>query len=282
MNNLRYTLGVSLTGLGLILSIISFIGEFTQIGVYKNTPPRPWESFNEELFQRTKDFESFFNEAEKRAGRNIGELNPNDNMDILFNIMIERFTHGEARHTLFTNWILWILGKIYPSFGHIWDCEILLSKGWSLLCDQSSYLLLKMAIKSGISARHVGLYGHVVMEAWYDNDWHLYDPDMEVIAINDAGRVMGVEELSRDKDILLKLYSGPKGSVAELIATRENNTFVSYPPGSRFEWKSEALSRIEQVMEALKLIIPLMMLAFGLFLIFGYRIFSHRSRSNSI
>ena len=118
MNNVRYTLGLSLIGLGLILLIISLLGQWTQIGSYKNTPPRPWESFNEELLRQITNFDSLFNEAEKKTTKPFRELSPDDAMNLLYDIIIERFTHGEARHTIFTNWILWTFGKIYPGFGH--------------------------------------------------------------------------------------------------------------------------------------------------------------------
>ena len=49
---------------------------------------------------------------------------------------------------------------------------------------------MQLADKAGIRPRHVGLFGHVVMEAWYDGEWHMYDPDFEVIALDDSGSVL--------------------------------------------------------------------------------------------
>ena len=63
-------------------------------------------------------------------------------MNKLYELVIRRFTHKNARHNLFSNFILYGMGKIHDAFAHIWDTEIMLSKGSALLCDQSSYLLL--------------------------------------------------------------------------------------------------------------------------------------------
>jgi hypothetical protein len=83
----------------------------------------------------------------------------------------DRFTHGDAEHNLSINWLLWSLGQFNPNFKHIRNPQVLVSGGHCLFCDQSSYLLLNLALKAGIRARHVGLGGLVVMEAWYDGNW---------------------------------------------------------------------------------------------------------------
>jgi hypothetical protein len=103
------------------------------------------------------------------------------------------------------------------------------------------------------------------MEAWYENDWHLYDPDFEVVPRDETGVVLSVEELATDIHALKTAYHGVKSVAIPIIASREDNTFMSYPIGAQFEWKSQVLSRMEQIMEVLKFIIPLLLIGYGLF-----------------
>jgi hypothetical protein len=191
-------------------------------------------------------------------------------MRVLHDVVAERFTNHEARHTLFTNWILWALSKIHPSFGRIWSVELLTSGGHSGFCDQVSYVLLQLALDSGIRARHVNLYGHVVTEAWYGDAWHLFDPDFEVVPTDPTGRVLSVEDLSRPKRAR-QFYKGPKQGAAALIESTQDNTFVSYPVGARFEWKSQALSVLEQVAEILELVMPAGLILLGAWLLRRHR-----------
>ncbi len=84
-------------------------------------------------------------------------------MRILYDLIVNRFTHYEAQHNLASNWILYAAGFVHPTFRHMWSPDRFVSQGYSLLCDQSSFLLLHLAMAHGIKARRVGLQGQVVM-----------------------------------------------------------------------------------------------------------------------
>lgn len=140
----------------------------------------------------------------------------------------------------------------------------MLANGYSLYCDQISYTLLSLALEHGIKARHVGLDGHVVMEAWYEADWHLYDPDLEVVPVDASGQVLSVEKLALNSE-LLDQYYGPRGTT-KIVASRENNTYMSFPQGSWFEWKSNVLVYYEKIMEVMKFALPVVLVVLGLFL----------------
>ena len=197
-------------------------------------------------------------------------------MQLLFETASARFTHGEVLHTPFSNWILWVLGRIHPTFGTVRDPSVLLKRGESALCGEVSYVLMQLADKAGIRPRHVGLFGHVVMEAWYDGEWHMYDPDFEVIALDDSGSVLSVAALSRDEDMVRKVYAGVSSSLREAIVrimtSREDNSFISYPPGSQFVWKAQVLLHFEQASEYLKFIVPAIMMFLGVFALTGPRV----------
>ena len=145
----------------------------------------------------------------------------------------------------------------------------LLERGSTALCGEASYVLMQLALRAGIRPRHVGLYGHVVMEAWYEGDWHMYDPDYEVAALGNSGMVVGVEALSRDEQMIREVYAGKPGGeldpeeLVRIFMSRDDNTFVSYPPGSQFEWKSQVLLLFEQAAGSLKIVIPIFLIFLG-------------------
>lgn len=200
-------------------------------------------------------------------------------MVALYELVAERFTHMAARHTVFSNWILASMGKTHPAFAHIRNPATMVRRGHSLLCGQSSYVLLRLARENGIGARHVGLKGHVVMEAWYEDDWHLFDPDFEVVPRDKEGRVLSVESLAQSPDLLEEYYGGHEGDEAlmvEILGSRENNTYMSYPPGAWFEWKSNVLYWFERLAEWLKFVGPVVLITLGAWLLLGPVCADHR------
>lgn len=265
---MKNALSKMLVVFGASLLFISIIGDFTSKGGYENDGPRTWERFDESLANKTHSIDDLISEA-KRRQESWDTMSDEQKMISLYEIVTDRFTHNEgARHTVFTNWLLFSLGKIVTPLGIIWSPDVFVSKGYSLICSQSSYLLMQLALKSGIRARHVGLNGHVVMEAWYDNDWHLFDPDAEVIPRDSTESVLSVEELSRNIDLLKKEYPRIKGDYVNIIASREDNSFVSYPVGAYFEWKSQVLFYFEKIAQVLKYLIPFLIVVFGAYLHF--------------
>lgn len=277
----KKSIGIGLIVFGGLLIVITALGHWSGLGGYQNFPPRSWESFDPELVQNSPDLDSLFRAANERAHRPLEELPPGEAMKVLYETVIARFTHGNrAHHNAFSNWILWGMGKIHPAFTAINDPDTLLKNGHSGLCSQTSFVLIRLAQKAGIRPRHVGLFGHVVMEAWYDGDWHLYDPDLEVPSHFDGKSVMSVAELSVDANIAAQAYAGRGDKkyiqeISEIIASRENNTFMSYPVGSQFEWKSQVLALFERAAQILKFIIPVLLILSGIFFLF----ISNRSRS---
>lgn len=253
--------GTFISLVGVLLLLVTTIGHWTDIGKYKSAPPRKWERFDPNLAATLNSFPKLLEATKNQLSTNSSER---EAMDVLYNTVTKRFTHKNATHTLFSNWLLYLAGKIHPELAHIWEPELLVAKGHSLFCDQSSYLLLSLALANGIKARHVGLDGHVVMEAWYDSDWHMYDPDLEVAPLDSTNQVLSVEKLAQNQELLEKYY-GPHG-IAHIIGSRENNTYMGYPEGARFEWKSNVLVYFERIMELLKFIFPATFVATGFWL----------------
>lgn len=246
---------------GGVLLLVSAIGHWTAIGNYESAPPRKWEMYDPKLVRTVDSFSKLL-----EVGKNRFPPNPNEAeiMEALYETVSERFTHKEAVHTFFSNWGLYLAGEIHPALSHIRDPNLMVKKGHSLFCDQSSYLLLSLALANGIKARHVGLDGHVVMEAWYDSDWHLYDPDLEVVPLDSAGQVFSVEKLALNHALLDKYYG--RHETSQIVGTRENNTYMSYPEGVWFEWKTNVLVYLEKLMQVLKFVVPIVFIAVGLWL----------------
>lgn len=252
--------------IGTALFCVAFLGDVTHIGGYENSTPRSWERFDGSLANRTHSVADLISEVKNRE-TDYKTLSDERKMMALYEVVVDRFTHNAgADHTVFTNWLLYFAGKLHPALGTIMDPDIFVAKGHSLICSQSSYLLMHMALRQGIVARHVGLNGHVVMEAWYDNNWHLFDPDAEVVPRNSEGFVLSVEELSKSPEILNREYPSQKGNFIHIISSRQDNSFASYPKGAYFEWKTQVLFYIEKLAQALKYFIPCFLIFFGIYI----------------
>lgn len=80
----------------------------------------------------------------------------------------------------------------------LWD----LGNGW---CDNVSRLFVTLAKAAGYPARVValthtdGVNLHVVAEAYYKGNWHLFDPDHGVEYYRGDGRVASFEDLQRNR-----------------------------------------------------------------------------------
>lgn len=263
---MKKTVKVLLVGLGGLLICVSLLGDFTSLGYYESGEPYRGERFDKTLVGSIRSIDALSAAAFAEI-ENPSLLREEQKMQLLYEVFINRFTHSEgARHSFMSNWLLFFAGKILYPLGYIWDHELLLSRGHSLVCSQSSYLLIHVAIANGMIARHVGLNGHVVMEVWYDNEWHMYDPDSEVLVKDKSGVILSVEEIARDLELMKNVYVGVQKGMIPIFASREDNSFVSYPPGTYFEWKSQVLLYVEKLMQILKYFLPLCLILAGMVL----------------
>lgn len=262
--------GLGLIGLGACLLTVAVLGHITKLGNYDSAPARAWEKFNPSLAEEIRDWSALRAAAHSRIPANAMMIPVGAEVMIpLYELVTERFTHEAAQHTFWSNWLLAGMGWVHPDFAHIRNPKMMVKRGHSLLCDQSSYLLLRLAQEQGIRSRHVGLDGHVVMEAWYDDEWHMFDPDLEVAPKDNSGRVLSVDELAREPE-RLKAYYGSHDAI-KIIASRDNNTYMTYPPGAWFEWKTNVLFWFEKAAEFAKFIVPSCFISLGMY--FHWRVF---------
>jgi hypothetical protein len=71
-------------------------------------------------------------------------------------------------------------------------------------CDDAAAVYTALARAAGFPARVWALEGHVVPEIRVDGRWELFDPDLEVYYLNDAGLPAGVEELAADPWLIVE------------------------------------------------------------------------------
>lgn len=81
------------------------------------------------------------------------------------------------------------------------------------MCGEKAGILAHLAHTAGLPSRVVGLKRHVVTEIFHDEQWHMYDADMNRIHMNENGHVASVHELhtnSRllDDDFKIEHFSG--------------------------------------------------------------------------
>lgn len=265
----RFRLGIALILPGALLLVLAALGRLTDEGRYVDFPPRTWERFDPALAERTPDVDSLFREAQSRAPRSFGKLPPEEKMQILYETVSDRFTHGErAVYSPFSNWVMWTLGQIDRRYLDIYDPDVLLRNGHSALCGNVSYMLIRLASKAGIPSRHVLLNGHIIMEAWYTGGWHAYDPDLEVAVKDPDGVVLGAESLSGRPDLLRQAYAG-RGNPAfldnlvSIYTTRDDNMWITYPAESGITVKGQRPDRVEQAARRGRILLPAAMVLIG-------------------
>jgi len=243
----------------------------TALGDYKSASPRSWEQFDLHLVKETPDLASLQSKLHFLTNQPTNQpTTEQEKMLIIYYTVIQRFTHSDqAKYNLYSNWLLWLMGKVSTPFSYIRPPAILVEKGHSSLCSEQAYLLQTVAEGEGIRTRSVGLNGHVVMEAWYENDWHLFGPDLEVVPLSYKHGVLSLDELAKPPQLIHKYYKehGTKVSVksfVDIIASREDNSFSSYPRLVLFEWKTNVLFHFEKAALIMKWVIPLFLLIIGL------------------
>jgi len=260
---IRKTFSGLLVGFGALLLLVSILGEVTNLGCYGGVDAAD-EVFDHELADKARSMAALRAEAIARQGDWLNTTQE-DRMNALYSVVIQRFTYGsKAQYNIFSNWIMWGLGLFNRNAAFISNPEHLLKYGYTVMCHQASWVLAAMAREEKIPFRHVNLSGHVVMEAGWDNQWHLYDPAYEVVPKYD-GKIVDANFLE-DRPDLARLFFGKRGDViASLFATKYNNSFVT---NGMFIWKAEVLSLVAQISNYAKWVVPVLMIVLGVLISF--------------
>ena len=117
----------------------------------------------------------------------------------------------------------------YPAeeWGEIHDPVKLVNVYGYGFCDDNAAAFCSLAREAGMKTRSYMLSGHVVAEAFYDDAWHMFDPDHQVFYRTQDGRIASVQELERHPELITREALDPIGfpsqRIAELYTTREDN-----------------------------------------------------------
>lgn len=249
---------------GVLGLVVSLLGEVTSLGNYASLPPQSWEKFDSQLVSETPDL-ILLTDKLSALLQSSQNTSSQEKMLTAYHLVINRFTHSDqAKYNIFSNWLLWLMGEIYSPFSYILNPHVLVEKGHSALCSEQAYLLQTLAESANIPTRAVYLNGHVVMEAWYANDWHLFDPDLEVVPVLENGRILSLDELAQSPELIQKYYMH-RGTaeyvqhIVKIISSRQDNAFVLY-------WMMEKHLnyRLQKIAYYLKWIFPLFLLLMGI------------------
>src|ERR1051325_1672082 len=65
-----------------------------------------------------------------------------------------------------------------------------------LMCGEKAFILANFAHLTCLPSRVINRDGHVVPEIFYDNGWHMFDADENVVFFNSVGKVADIATLS--------------------------------------------------------------------------------------
>ncbi|MEM1142998.1 MAG: hypothetical protein AAGI88_10470 [Pseudomonadota bacterium] len=240
---------------GFVLLSVTIIGD-SCFGRQGTLRPRPNEHFSEEVATEVRSMDALLLFALDGLTIESFQVKSQEEqlMFRLYEATAKRFKHGAASHNLLTNWPLWVAGTFRPEPINIKAPEILVRNSTVGLCGQLSRLLAELAEQAGIQARVVQLEGHVVMEAHFDNSWHMYDVTNEVptISLHDRTKTLpSVEALINDPERLSDVYGSKGDEVVNLYLSTGNNRYG--------DPDKDKIQR-ERASEALKYAIPFLLI----------------------
>jgi len=261
--NLTYAIALTLLCLSLSLLIVTIVGHFQLIKVYSNDcSPTNEKIENIPVYS----IDELLEYAEIKIPISRGK--EQKIMPKIFKIVIRKYRHGLANHNIFTNYLIWLAGILRHPWAQITDTELLLKYSDHGLCSQQAQTLVDIATKIGLKARIVGLNGHTVMEVFYSDRWHMFDPDYEIIPIKKE-RIYSVNELAGNFALIEELYKSSPNCVTEeslekiakIISSSEDNVFLKK--------NTNICPRIyvaQKILEILKWIIPFFCIGMASFL----------------
>ncbi len=104
-------------------------------------------------------------------------------------------------------------------------------------CDDASNSFMALAKQAGLKARVWHLSGHVVSEAYYDGDWHMFDADGELFyALASDQTIAGVRRLARSPQLIRNnpspnpLYYDTE-HIVDLYTSRRDNRVAGWYDG---------------------------------------------------
>ncbi|MBU1487896.1 transglutaminase-like domain-containing protein [bacterium] len=94
------------------------------------------------------------------------------------------------------------------------------ARNFAILCEAA-----------GLSSRICTLEGHAVAEVFYNDSWHLFDPDSEAFYLNDSQTIASLSEIEDEPYLVLRthhpnrLYEEIKPHIASLYSSSQDNFY---------------------------------------------------------
>lgn len=176
-----------------------------------------------------------------------------------------RFQHGPGRHDVWSNYLCWLAGRVVPRLAEIHNTSALLWTSDQALCSQIAQAFVDVSHRAGLTARIVGLDGHVVAELHGAGRWHGADPDYGIVFGLPGRKIVSVAELAESPELAAQVYAShrlPRGS-DEVLAILARNQLTYLPAGAS---GVPRLARLQRWSEWGKWLLPaaLLSLACGL------------------
>jgi len=103
-------------------------------------------------------------------------------------------------------------------------------------CDDSAANFSVLCRQAGVKARSYALSGHVVAEAFFENGWHMFDPDHHVYYRRKDGTIASSADLEKNPKLITDAKPLPGATtfsytprMAELYTTTKNNRPFTSP-----------------------------------------------------
>ncbi|MBD3180114.1 MAG: hypothetical protein GF417_11295 [Candidatus Latescibacteria bacterium] len=192
-------------------------------------------------------------------GGPVDQFDLNEANRVLFGSIV----HGAGRRlTPYENWILYLIGLIYPPAGKTQDPERIAAGGVGL-CSEVAAVLIRIARINGMSGRFIVLGGHTVAEIDTGEGWRVADPDYGV------AYELGLSELEGEKGVSMIRNALKGGGYPDSVIEKYTGYFQSSNNNmvlEEGEVPSPGLYRLERSAELLKWIIPALLIISGAFM----------------
>jgi hypothetical protein len=159
-------------------------------------------------------------------------------------IIEQKFYHGYSHYSFENNWIAYLTGKyIWDHLSAIVIPDDLVKHGMAA-CSQQAIVMMEILKQRGFEVRKLGLTGHFILEAFYDKEWHIFDPNKEP-------EFQGASHDSLDTFLnngyLTKAYSAKATpeAVKKMFSNRQVGQVNEFPAKNArlFHWVTGSLSK---------------------------------------
>jgi hypothetical protein len=132
---------------------------------------------------------------------------------LLGSLVSKRFYHAYLEYKPGNNFLAWAAARLRgTTWNEIWVADHIL-KSQGALCGQQSVVQMELLKRKGYPVRSVYFNDpqngqHFALEAFYDNDWHFFDPDLapDEQVLGKAGHP-SIEKMGKDTALLIKAYA---------------------------------------------------------------------------